>query len=341
MIIVIHNNILSISEGNLKILYILIIIILLMSCTVAPTEITVQTTIPHTQIPKIVNTLPPIPSNTATQKPTSTLVVPTSARTPAITLTPSMAITPTQDLSFYDVASCIPKNTPFQIGTVTKVIDGDTIYVLLDDGKTYSVRYIGIDAPESERPFSIESSNANSDLVLQKEVILVKDVSETDQFDRLLRYVIVGDVLANLQLVRMGFAVAEDYPPDVACAATFSLAEDEARTSQIGMWFATQTPEPSAPKIIIVAMNKREEWVDIQNVGNSDVDLSGWNLVSEKGNQDCPLSGIIKAGETLRIWAMAAQGPGYSCGYNTNIWNNSEPDPAVLYNEQGIEVSRK
>ena len=281
-------------------------------------------------------------THTPTQEPTATITpTPTATITPTMTLTPTITLTPTADSSFYEVAACLPKNTSYQKGIVTQIIDGDTVYVLLGDGKTYSVRYIGIDTPERERQFSRESTNANSDLVLQKEVILIKDVSETDQFDRLLRYVIVGDVFVNHELVRMGFAVAEDYPPDVACSETLSSAEDQARASQIGMWVATQTPEPSAPKVIIIAMNKREEWVDIQNVGNSDVDLSGWNLVSEKGNQDCPLSGIIKAGETLRIWAMAAQGPGYSCGYNTNIWNNSEPDPAVLYNEQGIEVSRK
>jgi len=88
-------------------------------------------------------------------------------------------------------------------------------------------------------------------------------------------------------------------------------------------------------------VNKREEWVDIKNMGNSDVDLAGWNLVSERGHQECPLSGIIKAGETLRIWSMTAQGDGYSCGYGSPIWNNSESDPAVLYNAQGVEVSRK
>ena len=43
-------------------------------------------------------------------------------------------------------------------------------------------------------------------MVDQKDVILVKDVSETDQYDRLLRYVIVGDDFVNLEMVRDGFA---------------------------------------------------------------------------------------------------------------------------------------
>jgi endonuclease YncB( thermonuclease family) len=326
----------------LKNIYLLIVILLLVSCTTAPPEIPIR--VNQTQIPIIDNTLPPSLTNTETQKPTVT-VTPThsSTATPTstITLIPSETITPTQDLSFYDIAACIPKNTSFQIGTVTQVIDGDTIYVLLNDGRTVSVRYIGMDAPEEDRPFSLESYNANSTMVDQKEVILVKDVSETDQYDRLLRYVIVGDNFVNLEMVRSGFASAETYPPDTACGDSILSAEKEARAAMIGLWIATPTPIASNPQIIIVTVNKREEWVDIQNVGASDVDLAGWNLVSERGNQDCRLSGVITMGEKLRIWAMATQGSGFSCGYNTNIWNNSETDPAVLYNAQGVEVSRK
>jgi endonuclease YncB( thermonuclease family) len=326
----------------LKKLYLLTILILVVSCTAAPTEVPIQNKTIQTQIPNVESTLPPVPTNTLTQKPTlisSPTVQATAA--PTITQIPSATAKPTQDLSFYDIAACIPKNSLYQIGTVTQVIDGDTIYVLLEDGSTYSVRYIGMDAPEEDRPFSLEAFNANSGLVDQKEVILVKDVSETDQYDRLLRYVIVGEVFVNLEMVKAGFAQAEKYPPDTACAETFSSAEAEARAALLGMWVATPTAESSSPTVIIVTVNKREEWVELKNAGETDVDLAGWNLVSERGNQDCPLSGIIKAGETLRIWAMKAEGDGYSCGYGGPIWNNSESDPAVLYNAQGVEVSRK
>ena len=86
-----------------------------------------------------------------------------------------------------------------------------------------------MDAPEEERPFSLESYNANSTLVDQKEVILVKDVSETDQYDRLLRYVIVANDFVNLEMVRNGYASAETYPPDTACVDSILSAENEAR----------------------------------------------------------------------------------------------------------------
>lgn len=224
---------------------------------------------------------------------------------------------------------------------MVKIIDGDTVDVRLESGAVYQVRYIGIDTPELQRPLYEEARTANSDLVLNKEVNLIKDISETDPYDRLLRYVIVGDVFVNLEMVKRGLAVAEDYPPDSACAPTLSLAMSGSRSSEIGIWEATQTPEPSAPIVVIVDVHKKDEYVDIQNQGTSDVELSGWNLVSETGNQECFLAGILKAGETLRIWSMAAEGPGYSCGFQSAIWNNSKSDPAVLDNPEGKEVSRR
>jgi hypothetical protein len=78
--------------------------------------------------------------------------------------------------------------------------------------------------------------------------------------------------------------------------------------------------------------------VDIKNNSSSPVNLDGWILVSEKGSQTCDLGGTIKPGEKLRIWA--GTGEGYSCNFGTNIWNNSEPDPAVLYDPQHAEISR-
>ena len=89
-------------------------------------------------------------------------------------------------------------------------------------------------------------------------------------------------------------------------------------------------------------MDKREEFVDIQNTGGSDQDLGGWVLVSEKGDQRCGLGGVLPAGASLRIWAMAEDAGmgGYNCGFGSNIWNNSDPDPAALYDNAGNLVSR-
>lgn len=95
----------------------------------------------------------------------------------------------------------------------------------------------------------------------------------------------------------------------------------------------------SGTGIVIVGVEKRDEYVDIRNDSGAAVDLEGWTLRSEKGVQDCILGGVIAPGETLRVWAMTGS-PGFSCGFAENIWNNSERDNAVLLDSQGTEVYR-
>lgn len=96
---------------------------------------------------------------------------------------------------------------------VRRVIDGDTIDVYLD-GEVQRVRYIGVNTPETDEPCYSEATEANRDLVGGETVLLVKDTSETDRFDRLLRYVYVGDTFVNAELVEQGFAEAALYRPD-------------------------------------------------------------------------------------------------------------------------------
>lgn len=130
---------------------------------------------------------------------------------------------------------------------VTKVIDGDTIE--LAGGKR--VRYIGIDTPETVDPkrpvgcFGKEASAKNKRLVLGKTVRLEKDVSETDKYGRLLRYVYVGDVMINDYLVRQGFAHAVTYPPDVKLQELFRNAEQEAQDNNRGLWAGCPVSNPT------------------------------------------------------------------------------------------------
>lgn len=107
----------------------------------------------------------------------------------------------------------------------------------------------------------------------------------------------------------------------------------------------TATPVPLAAYPEITAVNKQAEYVDIRNNTGADVGMAGWMLVSEKGPQYCPLDGIgtFPAGATIRVFALARQTvPGeFSCGHESEIWNNSDPDPAVLLAPGGVEVSRR
>lgn len=140
---------------------------------------------------------------------------------------------------------------------VISVTDGDTIRVRID-GQSVPVRYIGIDTPETVDPrqtvqcFGREASARNAQLVAGKVVELEKDVSETDRFQRLLRYVYVDGVMVNEELVRGGYATAVSYPPDVKYQDRFRALEAEARAAGVGLWAegacsaATPTVAPTA-----------------------------------------------------------------------------------------------
>ena len=124
---------------------------------------------------------------------------------------------------------------------VLKVVDGDTIKVSIK-GTTYNVRYIGIDTPETKHPtkgvehFGPEASAYNKKLVGGKTVRLVKDVGNTDKYNRLLRYIYVGDLFVNAKLVKEGYAHASSYPPDVKYADKFRELERSAKENNKGLW---------------------------------------------------------------------------------------------------------
>lgn len=122
-----------------------------------------------------------------------------------------------------------------ETATVTRVIDGDTIDVRLD-GETFRVRYVGIDTPERDEPCYAEATQANAEWVAGQTVTLVRDVSNRDIYGRLLRYVYVGDVFVNAELVAGGYAEAGYYPPDTAYLDYFNQLEANARRGGAGCY---------------------------------------------------------------------------------------------------------
>ncbi|EKE13959.1 MAG: hypothetical protein ACD_12C00730G0001, partial [uncultured bacterium] len=77
-----------------------------------------------------------------------------------------------------------------------------------------------------------------------KEIYIEKDVSETDKYKRLLRYVWIGDplnasseaIFVNDYLVRQGFAQSSTYPPDVKYQQQFLEAQSEGKENKRGLW---------------------------------------------------------------------------------------------------------
>ncbi len=285
---------------------------------------------------------------------------PPPSQPPTATPTPTSAIgpiyMPAVNHAFPAMALCIPTGTKRENARLVRVVDGDTIDVTIS-GQTKRVRYIGVDTPEYYEPYYLEAKAFNRGLVENKSLVLIKDVSETDRYGRLLRYVLAQGVFVNFELVRRGYATAATYPPDVACSKTFVAAQQAAREERLGIWAPTPTPTPTPTvtatpsptptsvfvegnlSIAYVKYSGSDEYVEIHNSGPGNQPMDGWTLVSVVGNQvyHFPSNFTLTAGASVRVHS----GPGAFENWPTDlkwttryIWNNSG-DKAELRDTRG------
>ena len=162
---------------------------------------------------------PPTPTTVPSRTPPRNTLVPTSRPTATDTPLPTVEI-------------------PGVWALVATVVDGDTIHVKID-GELHRVRLIGIDTPEWDQ-YGYELATAVAEgLCGGQSVRLVKDVSETDRYGRLLRYVYLKDgTFVNAEIVRRGYATAVTFPPDVRHVELLRQLEREARLAERGLWAA-------------------------------------------------------------------------------------------------------
>jgi micrococcal nuclease len=126
---------------------------------------------------------------------------------------------------------------------VVEVVDGDTARMRVA-GHEESVRYIGIDTPESvipgERPecFGKRSAALNRTLVEGEHVTLVLGAERRDHYGRLLAYVYLGDRLVNAEIIRRGFARTLAIAPNTNFADRFARLQQAAANAGRGLWGA-------------------------------------------------------------------------------------------------------
>jgi micrococcal nuclease len=130
---------------------------------------------------------------------------------------------------------------------VVEVTDGDTVVVRLDDGTRESVRYIGIDTPESDpreplECFGLRAKRANARLVAGRRVTLLVGAEPRDAYGRLLAFVRAplssgaGTLLVNAELVRRGYARTLTIAPNDALAPALRRLESAAGRRGRGLW---------------------------------------------------------------------------------------------------------
>jgi endonuclease YncB( thermonuclease family) len=197
-------------------------------------------------LPAYTPSSPPSPSpSPAVELPPTPASSPPAAPYP--TSTPSPAPDPLASPSY-----CIPEDAQRQPAELVEILDGDTIRVRLEDGLVYQVRYLGMDTPERGELYCAETTFINEELLASGPLTLLREVSEKDRYDRLLRHIFAGEVFVNFEMVRLGFAHTMLISPDIACAGVFLDAEAAARDSMSGLWgfpTATSTPLPTSTPV--------------------------------------------------------------------------------------------
>lgn len=235
---------------------------------------------------------------------------------------------------------------------VVKVVDGDTITVRLN-GQELRVRYILVDTPETKHPsrpvepFGPEAAAANEELVGGKTVFLEKDVSETDQHGRLLRYVYVDDLMVNEELLRQGLARVSTFPPDVKYVDRFLEVQAEAQAAGVGIWGSI---DPGADGVIIseifydghVREVESDEYIEIKNTGETTVNLQGWQIRVGRGGSTFNFPNInLSPNQSCRVYTNEIHPE--TCGLSFNsertVWRN-KGDCGYLYNADDVIVAQ-
>lgn len=168
----------------------------------------------------------------------------------------SLFVTPTHSPTISPSPSPKPSNgilgesTSTVSAYVERVVDGDTIRVLIQD-QPFTVRLIGVNTPETVDPrkevecYGKEASNKLKEIIGGKQVYLEIDDSQSnkDRYGRLLRYVYLNSILVNEQLIREGYAYEYTYGKPYKYQQQFRTAQEEAQNIGIGLWDPAICPQ--------------------------------------------------------------------------------------------------
>ena len=240
-----------------------------------------------------------------------------------------------------------PLGAEAERGTVQQVFDGDTI--LLHDGRR--VRYLGINAPEYQEPFSLKAKRFNEKLVLGKEIRLEFDEEQSDGHGRLLAYVYAGDQFVNARLVEGGLAHAFFIAPNRKHRELLLRLQAEAKRKRLGMWSARGGAQDL--KITSVRPARPDDhdpqapYVRVTSLSDGSLSLRGYVLSNERGDRFVFPDLTIEPGETVVIsgadesrgLAGSSRQPVLAWPQQQSVWDPKE-DTAFLFSPGGVLVDR-
>jgi micrococcal nuclease len=134
-------------------------------------------------------------------------------------------------------------------GTVSYVVDGDTIAVRLDNGRRERVRLIGIDTPERGDCLSARATEQARRLAHGRRVVLRGDASQDtrDRYGRLLAYAWIGSRDLGYRQVASGLARVYVYNRPFQRLSAYRRAEQVGRVRPQNVWRGCTLPVAPPP----------------------------------------------------------------------------------------------
>jgi micrococcal nuclease len=294
-------------------------------------------------------------AQTSTTSPTPTTTTAPTTTTSSLPTT-TLLLVANGDIIFAPPASGAsgdpdsPLPNAAEVVSVVSVTDGDTLQVEFADGTVEPVRLIGVNSPDTNECWDDEAGTALASLIpLDSEIGITTDVSDRDEFDRLLRYVWAGGMSVNEEMVRRGAAIARRYAPDTAMSERLETAQTEGKEAQLGLWAPDACGPPADADLVVAHVafdapgddnaNLNGEWLRIQNSGRNLVDMTGWGIRDESSSNrfEFPPSFSLAPGEQAIIHSGCGDDFGtilFWCSVGSAVWNN-DGDTAFLTEPNG------
>ena len=222
--------------------------------------------------------------------------------------------------------------------TVTEVVDGDTFYL----GNGDKIRMLGINTPESGRPYAQEATDFLTNMILGKEVTLVNDSKngDSDSYGRLLAHVYVDDTFVNYEIIKAGYAFWYPYTSGTDFDTEYEEAQAYASNNKAGLW----TGSSYNLTIDYIEYNPegdeaQGEYVVLTNHESYNVSMVGWFLQDEAAQTAYEFNFTISNNSSIRIYTGDGTDNSTTLywGWHQGIWNNSG-DFAIIQDENGYMV---
>lgn len=123
-------------------------------------------------------------------------------------------------------------------GKVLRVSDGDTITVV-SGGNKYRIRFLGIDAPESNQKGGAQSRNHLASEIQKAGNYVTVQYKEKDRYGRIVGKVLANGKDLNYDQVKTGnawFYTQYEKKLGVKERVTYRIAQKQAQSNRIGLW---------------------------------------------------------------------------------------------------------